>query len=40
MAGGTGSRSEFKEQLDFLPDKYEAGTPNTVGLAGLGTGVA
>jgi cysteine desulfurase / selenocysteine lyase len=40
MAGGTGSRSEFEEQPDFLPDKYEAGTPNTVGLAGLGAGVA
>jgi cysteine desulfurase family protein len=33
--GGTGSRSEFEEQPEFLPDKYEAGTPNTVGLAGL-----
>ncbi|HKI33227.1 MAG TPA: aminotransferase class V-fold PLP-dependent enzyme [Gemmataceae bacterium] len=33
--GGTGSRSEFEEQPDFLPDKYEAGTPNSVGLAGL-----
>jgi cysteine desulfurase / selenocysteine lyase len=40
MAGGTGSRSEFEEQPDFLPDKYEAGTLNTVGLAGLGAGVA
>jgi cysteine desulfurase / selenocysteine lyase len=39
MAGGTGSRSEFEEQPDFLPDKYEAGTPNTVGIAGLGAGV-
>lgn len=33
--GGTGSRSEFEEQPDFLPDKYEAGTPNSVGIAGL-----
>lgn len=33
--GGTGSRSEHEEQPDFLPDKYEAGTPNSVGLAGL-----
>jgi selenocysteine lyase/cysteine desulfurase len=39
MSGGTGSRSEFEEQPDFLPDKYEAGTPNTPGLAGLGAGV-
>ena len=37
--GGTGSRSEHEEQPDFLPDKYESGTPNTVGLAGLAAGV-
>lgn len=36
--GGTGSRSEFQEQPDFMPDKYESGTPNTVGVAGLGAG--
>ena len=39
MQGGTGSRSEFQEQPDFMPDKYESGTPNTVGIAGLGAGV-
>ncbi len=39
MMGGTGSRSEFEEQPDFLPDKYESGTPNTVGISGLGGGV-
>jgi len=39
MHGGTGSRSEFEEQPDFLPDKYESGTPNTVGIAGLRAGV-
>lgn len=33
--GGTGSRSELEEQPDFLPDRYESGTPNTVGIAGL-----
>lgn len=33
--GGTGSRSESFEMPGFVPDKYEAGTPNTVGLAGL-----
>ena len=38
MAGGTGSRSEFELQPDFMPDKYESGTLNTVGLAGLGAG--
>ncbi len=37
--GGTGSYSEYENQPDFLPDKYESGTPNTVGLAGLGAGV-
>ncbi|MBI4634514.1 MAG: aminotransferase class V-fold PLP-dependent enzyme [Deltaproteobacteria bacterium] len=39
MMGGTGSRSEFERQPDFMPDKYESGTPNTVGIAGLGAGV-
>jgi len=39
MRGGTGSRSESEHQPDFLPDKYESGTPNTVGLAGLQAGV-
>jgi len=39
LVGGTGSRSEFEHQPDFMPDKYESGTPNTVGLAGLGAGV-
>jgi len=38
MRGGTGSRSESQEQPDFMPDKYESGTPNTVGIAGLGAG--
>jgi cysteine desulfurase family protein len=36
--GGTGSRSEHEVQPGFLPDKYEAGTPNAVGLAGLAAG--
>ncbi len=38
-SGGTGSRSEFEVQPEFFPDKYEAGTMNTVGLAGLSAGV-
>jgi len=38
--GGTGSHSEFEEQPDFLPDLYESGTPNTVGLAGLNAGIS
>ena len=39
VRGGTGSRSEFELQPDFLPDKYESGTSNGVGIAGLGAGV-
>ena len=39
LHGGTGSKSEFEEQPRFLPDKFEAGTINTVGIAGLGAGV-
>ncbi len=34
--GGTGSLSEKEYHPDFLPDKYESGTKNTPGLAGLG----
>ena len=33
--GGTGSRSEREVQPDFFPDRYESGTPNALGLAGL-----
>ncbi len=39
MFGGTGSRSEFEIQPDFMPDKYESGTLNTIGIAGLYAGV-
>jgi cysteine desulfurase family protein len=39
MRGGTGSRSEYEEQPDMLPDKYESGTCNSVGIAGLGAGI-
>lgn len=35
VQGGTGSRSEHETQPEFLPDKFEAGTPNILGLAGL-----
>jgi cysteine desulfurase / selenocysteine lyase len=37
--GGTGSRSESSAQPDFLPDRYESGTLNAAGLAGLRAGV-
>lgn len=36
--GGTGSRSEYEEHPDFMPDRFESGTPNTIGIAGLGAG--
>jgi cysteine desulfurase/selenocysteine lyase len=39
IRGGTGSRSEHEVQPDFLPDMFESGTPNVVGLAGLEAGV-
>jgi selenocysteine lyase/cysteine desulfurase len=39
LRGGTGSHSESEEQPGFLPDRYESGTLNGVGLAGLGAGV-
>jgi len=39
IRGGTGSRSEYEEQPDFLPDMCESGTLNAVGLAGLEAGV-
>ena len=40
LQGGTGSRSEHEIQPEFLPDKFESGTPNGVGIAGLGAGIA
>ena len=39
LRGGTGSRSDREEQPEFLPDRYESGTLNTPGIAGLGAGV-
>lgn len=37
--GGTGSKSESLYQPEILPDKYESGTPNTPGIAGLSAGI-
>lgn len=37
--GGTGSHSELEEQPADLPYKFECGTANTVGIAGLGAGL-
>lgn len=39
FAGGTGSKSESLEHPDFLPDKFECGTLNATGIAGLLEGV-
>lgn len=38
VRGGTGSASEHEEQPEFMPDRYESGTPNAAGLAGLAAG--
>lgn len=37
--GGTGSLSESPMQPPFLPDRFESGTLNTPGIAGLGMGI-
>lgn len=37
--GGTGSLSELDRQPDFMPDRFEAGSHNAVGIIGLSEGV-
>jgi len=37
--GGTGSNSEQEEQPQCMPDCYESGTPNTLGIGGLAAGL-
>lgn len=37
--GGTGSKSDSFEMPDFMPDKFEAGTPNLVGIVGLNAAI-
>lgn len=39
ISGGTGSVSESPYQPDFLPDRLESGTLNSVGIVGLSEGV-
>lgn len=39
IEGGTGSESQSLLQPSFSPDRYESGTPNIPGIAGLGAGV-
>jgi cysteine desulfurase family protein len=38
--GGTGNVSELETQPTMMPEKYEAGSHNTVGIVGLSEGVA
>jgi selenocysteine lyase/cysteine desulfurase len=37
--GGTGSVSESDRQPDFMPDRYEPGSHNAIGIIGLSEGV-
>lgn len=39
ILGGTGSNSGHEAQPDRLPDRFESGTPNGPGIAGLAAGV-
>jgi len=39
LYGGTGSASESRDMPEFLPDRLEAGTHNTPGIAGLLAGM-
>jgi cysteine desulfurase/selenocysteine lyase len=39
LVGGTGTFSEMDIQPEILPDKYEAGTPNLLGMEGLSAGI-
>ncbi len=39
IEGGTGSNSAFLEQPLELPDRFESGTPNLTGIAGLSAGL-
>lgn len=35
IQGGTGSKSDSEKQPEYMPDKFESGTPNTIGIIGL-----
>lgn len=40
MEGGTGSVSAQLEQPEFMPDRFESGTINTVGILSMGAGLS
>jgi len=40
ITGGTGSLSHLLTHPETMPDKFQAGTPNTLGLLGLGASVS
>ncbi|MBQ9419803.1 MAG: aminotransferase class V-fold PLP-dependent enzyme, partial [Synergistaceae bacterium] len=40
ITGGTGSYSHLETQPEDMPDKFESGTPNLPGLAGLNAAMA
>jgi selenocysteine lyase/cysteine desulfurase len=40
IEGGTGSLSESLDQPAACPERFESGTPNSPGIAGLGAGIA
>ncbi|MEG2857831.1 MAG: aminotransferase class V-fold PLP-dependent enzyme, partial [Clostridia bacterium] len=40
MQGGTGSESKSMSQPEFLPDRFESGTQNVHGIAGLSAGIS
>jgi cysteine desulfurase/selenocysteine lyase len=37
--GGTGSASEVDRQPEFMPDRFEPGSHNAIGIAGLSAGI-
>lgn len=39
LYGGTGGQSELEDMPEIIPDKYEAGTPNTPAIYALGKAV-
>lgn len=39
ILGGTGSVSESPQQPEMMPDKFESGTQNTLGMLGLKAGI-